>query len=104
MNRSEQEIKQAIAGYLRAKRCLVIPYQNVGIYSRKRGRYIPYGTQKGISDLLGLTAEGRFFAIEVKGAKGKTTPYQDSFLETVRSYGCIGIVARSVDDVMAAGL
>lgn len=101
--KKEADIKRAIVQYLRARGCLVIPYRNVGIFKRETGQYIP-AQQLGISDLLGLTRGGKFFAIEVKMTGNKPTLFQDKFLETVRSFGCIGIVAYSIDDCIKAGL
>jgi len=103
MPRKEADVKRAIAQYLRCRGCLVIPYRNVGIFKRDTGKYIP-SQQLGISDLLGLTREGRFFAVEVKMPGNKPTIFQEKFLETVRSFGCIGIVAYSIEDCMKAGL
>lgn len=102
MKRSEADIKRAIVQYLRARGCLVIPYRSVGIM-KKNGKYIPmHGV--GVSDLLGLTKEGKFFAVEVKTDIGRPTDNQVQFLETVRTFGCIGIIARTIDDCIRAGL
>lgn len=98
---SEADTKRAIIQYLKVRGHLVIPYRTTGI--KTDHGWIP-ATQTGISDLLGLTKEGKFFAIEVKSAIGRTTPNQERFLASVRSCGCIGIVARSIDDVRGVGL
>lgn len=100
--RKESEIKRAIEFYLKARGCLVIPYRTTGIRTKDRG-WIP-ARRKGIADLLGLTREGKFFAIETKNEKGNLAPEQQQFLESVRSFGCIAIVARSVQDCIDAGL
>lgn len=100
--RKESDIKKGIVQYLRSRGCLVIPYRSVGIM-KKNGRYIPmHGT--GVSDLLGLTKEGQFFAIEVKTDIGRPTYEQIQFLETVKSFKCIAIIARSIDDCIKVGL
>jgi hypothetical protein len=99
---SEADTKRAIVQYLKTRGHLVIPYRTAGVKTATKG-WIP-APRTGISDLLGLTKEGKFFAIEVKGAAGKTSPDQDRFLESVRSCGCIAIVARSIQDVQEAGL
>ena len=55
----------------------------------------------GVSDILGLTKEGRFFAIECKAPTSKRiTPDQERFLNRVKTEGGIGIIARSVEDVI----
>lgn len=56
---------------------------------------------KGISDIIGMI-NGRFFAIEIKTRKGAFQAGQEEFLRSVNRAGGIGIVARSVDDVIEA--
>lgn len=55
---------------------------------------------KGIADIIGITREGRFIAIEVKGERGKVTPEQQHFLDIIASYNGIALLVRSVDEVM----
>ena len=98
----ESDIKRAIEYYLKVRGCLVIPYRTTGIRTANKG-WIP-ARRTGISDLLGLTREGRFFAIEVKVPGGRLSPEQDQFLKSVLSFGCIAMVAMSVDDVIKGGL
>lgn len=102
MKRTESDIKRAIELYLKSRRCLVIPYRTAGIRTKDRG-WIP-ARRKGIADLLGLTKEGKFFAIECKVPGGRTTLEQEQFLESVRSFGCKAFVATSIQDVMKEGL
>jgi hypothetical protein len=54
--------------------------------------------QTGSSDFIGWV-QGRFLAIEVK-AGGEPTEAQEKFLNQVNEDGGIGIVARSVEDVL----
>lgn len=61
---------------------------------------IPCGLMKGSSDLIGITNDGIFFAIEVKTAKGRTSKEQEQFLEHIRSRGGIAGVARSPQDAV----
>lgn len=102
MERREADIKRAIEYYLKARGCLVIPFRTTGIRTVTKG-WIP-ARSKGIADLLGLTREGKFFAIECKRPGNKPTQEQERFLESVRSCGCKAFVATSIDDVMAQGL
>lgn len=55
----------------------------------------------GCSDLT-CCIRGRFIAIEIKSATGKTTPAQEKYLERVRQAGGVAIVARSAADVAKA--
>jgi hypothetical protein len=61
---------------------------------------IPCGLCKGSSDLIGLTSQGIFFAIEVKTPKGRTSKEQDAFIKRVREQGGIAGVARSPQDAL----
>lgn len=56
---------------------------------------------KGSSDILGvIPPDGRFLAIEVKDHKGKVSPEQMEFLETISGKGGIAFVARTLEDVI----
>lgn len=76
---------------------------NVGQLQDIEGRWIRYGVcNPGGSDLIGWTADGRFLAIEVKAGRTVTTSQQIRFVEAVAKAGGVGIIARSVEDVMRA--
>jgi hypothetical protein len=63
-------------------------------------QYVPFAF-KGCADILGMLKGGRFVAIECKSSTGRVTEEQVAFLGLVARHGGIGIVARSVDDVVA---
>ena len=84
--------------------------KNGGIALRQQsGVFIPYAMWKskkafrigfkGLSDIVGCW-QGRFFAIEVKDHKRIVEPEQRDFIDSVRGRGGIGMVARSLDDVI----
>jgi len=99
---SEQQIKKSIADYLRVKKFIVINHRNVGIYKKDTGKYIPLPSgEKGISDILACSPEGKFVAIEVKRPGGTVSPDQQEFIERVNQKGGLAFVAYSIDDVMA---
>lgn len=99
----EGQIQTAILEYLMIKGHFVYR-NNSGGFTDKRGHYYRYGLA-GSADIIGVEkGTGKFIAVEVKRAAGKTTEGQEKYLESVRSRGGIGIVARSVDDVIAAKL
>ena len=54
---------------------------------------------RGVSDILALSPEGRLFAIECKAPGGDLRPEQRKFLEEATQRGAIAIVATSLDDV-----
>lgn len=64
-------------------------------------RFIRFGW-RGCSDVLGQLKDGRFLACEVKAKAGRLRPEQSDFLERVRRFGGVGIVARNAADVLAA--
>lgn len=53
---------------------------------------------RGVSDILGMY-KGKFFAIEVKAPKGRTSDEQATFLANIHKEGGIAFVARSIEDV-----
>jgi hypothetical protein len=101
----ESKVQKLIMDYCRLKGCLVFKVNNGGVYIKSIDRYMK-SPMKGISDIVGLTKNGQFLAIEVK-KRGKT-PCKDGkpsieqleFLAKVREKGGIGILAYSLDDVM----
>jgi hypothetical protein len=103
-NASESEIQSAIIQYL--ERCTDVAWAkriNTGQtkYSGHDGkpRFVRFGFV-GCSDILGQLTDGRMLAIEVKTARGKASPEQVAFLQTVAAANGVSILARSVDDVI----
>ena len=102
MKISEKQIEEAILDYL--QRSGIFCWKNptgatkhVDKYGRER--WMRYG-KKGSSDIIGLLPGGRFLAIEVKSKSGILSPEQEEFLQQVNEKGGVGIVARSVDEVI----
>ena len=60
-----------------------------------------YGLAVGSADLIGCLG-GRFIALEVKAAAGRTSPEQRQWLDLVRRNGGFAAVVRSVDEARAA--
>lgn len=54
----------------------------------------------GSSDIIGITADGRFLAIEVKTKTGRVSDEQQRFIDAVRRKGGVAGVARSVADAL----
>lgn len=74
--------------------------QNVGVLRNENGVPIRFGLCVGSSDLIGITPEGRFLAIETKTAKGRIRPEQQRFIDAVRAKGGIAGIARSPEDAL----
>lgn len=91
---SEGDIKRVIMDYLNSiPGCYARTLQLGGVGKRTNN-------SKGMSDIIG-SYKGWALAIEVKTDKGKVSAEQEAFLAgwTIRGKG-IGIVARSLDDVV----
>ena len=77
---------------------------NVGKFQTITGKWIDTGLPNGFSDLLVLDNSGHAIFIECKTLKGKQKPDQINFQRIVESRGFRYILARSIDDLIAAGL
>ena len=74
------------------------------IFKRDGKTQVIKGADKGTSDIIALY-KGVYLAIEVKFGKGKPTPEQIAFLESVANAGGVGLVAYDIDvinDVLKA--
>jgi hypothetical protein len=100
---SEAQIQKSILVYLRLHPQVAwVGRFNSGAFIESYGgqdRYIQANSVKGCSDILGMLKGGRFFAIEVKSAKGRVTQNQDNFILRVLECGGYAGVARSIEDV-----
>ena len=85
---TETEITKAIQQVLKG----------LGVFCWKQWQG-PMSQPKGVADIIGVW-NGRFLAIEVKHPEGRLTEDQERFLGKVRAHGGIGLIARSVDDVI----
>lgn len=97
----EKDIENQILAWLWSKRIFAWKNQSVGVFDPIRKIYRKSNNKfhlNGVSDILGVY-NGKFLAIEVKSNSGKLTENQKEFLERIKSYGGIGIVARSIEDV-----
>ena len=65
------------------------------------GRYIE-SAFRGCSDVLGMLKGGRLLAVECKSTRGALSADQEAFGAAVAGNGGLFVVARSIDDVMAA--
>lgn len=79
----------------------VVWRQNTGVLHDANGRPVRFGLCVGSSDIIGLTQEGLFLAVECKTDTGRTTEAQDRFLAAVRKQGGRAGVARSGPEAVA---
>jgi hypothetical protein len=94
----EQGIQKQILEYLRWRHIVCWKNNTAGIYVKARNTYIP-SHAPGVSDILGVLPGGRFLGIEVKAPKGRVSPHQQQFIDTINQAGGLAFVAYSVDDV-----
>ena len=101
----ESQVQRAICDYLSLKGYLFSRTNNAPIYDTKRAAYraLPKYTRKGWPDIC-LIREGKFYGIEVKTDVGRLSPEQEELGRDIVLNGGQYVVARSIDDVQAAGL
>lgn len=100
---AEKDIQHTILQYLKLKGYFCWKSNNVGIYIKAKDRYMK-SPMPGLSDIIGLNKQGRFFAIEVKAGYNKPSPDQLKFIDNVKACNGVGLVAYNLDDVIKAGL
>lgn len=61
---------------------------------------VPFGLAVGSSDIIGITPDGKFLAVEVKTKTGRLSKQQQSFIEAVNNQGGVAFVARTVDEAL----
>lgn len=59
------------------------------------------GAPKGVADIIGITPQGKFIAIEVKTPKNKdkVTSPQQAFLDTIKRKNGIAFVSVGIEDI-----
>lgn len=95
----ESDIMRACMIALSGAGCLVWR-NNVGVLPDSQGIPVRFGLCVGSSDLIGITGDGTFLAVEVKSKTGRIRPEQQRFIDAVKSMGGIAGVARSPDDAL----
>lgn len=95
---TEKETQKAIIEFLNYYGHFVWRNNTGGFYTNHGQRFVRFGLQ-GSSDILGVSRDGRFIAIEVKSPGKKPLRHQIAFLDEVKRRGGIALVAYSLDDV-----
>lgn len=66
-----------------------------------RRRYVKFGV-RGLPDITGMLRDGRALYVECKREGETPSADQAAFLDRINVSGGVGILARSVDDVISA--
>jgi hypothetical protein len=99
---SESDVLSQCLSYLRVKGFWVWR-NNTGAARASGGRYVPFGLI-GSPDIIGVLPDGRFLGVECKSPSGRQSAAQKDFQRKAEERGALYILARSVDDLTAAGL
>lgn len=95
MAKEEAKIQSEILDFLTSKGFLVVKFSN-GAHAVRGGFIRTRKQDVGVSDIIGCTPDGRFFACEVKKPGGKPSLAQLDFIEKVKQKGGIGMVVESL--------
>lgn len=101
MNKSEKTIQTEVLSYLKNKG--IYHWRNNTGTARVHGFHVRYG-KIGSSDIIGITKNGKFLAIEIKDEKGIVSDEQQKFINKINNNGGLAFVARSLEDVKKEGL
>lgn len=71
---------------------------------KANGRLIRYGLCKGSSDVIAISPDGAFVAVECKTEKGRPTAEQTRFIQAIRDKGGRAGIARSGAEAVAIAL
>ena len=80
--------------------CGKVIHKDHGQVTIKDARYMNFGLMVGSSDLIGLTKEGRFFAIEVKTSTGRASKDQIIFINQIIKNGGLAGIARNPKEAL----
>jgi hypothetical protein len=100
------DLVRALCDYLALRGHFFWRSNNVGIYDVARGvhRKLPFGSMKGVPDIIMIGRSGQFTGIEAKAGSGRLSPDQAEFGRLCIKNGGEYIVARSIDDLRKADL
>jgi hypothetical protein len=92
---------KACLDYLALRGVFAWRSNNTGIWDAKKRCWRFHG-MKGVSDIHGVLDGGRFLAIECKEGQGRLTDEQLCYLAHVNALGGLGLVVRSVGELIGA--
>ena len=100
--REHSNLKNTIRLELGKRNDCVLFNNESGVARYPSGHTVRYGVGAGGSDLIGLTDEGRFLALEVKTGAARCTKKQRHFLALIENNGGFSAIVRTVEEAHAA--
>lgn len=98
----EKDIQRQVMDYLRVRHIPAMETHGMH-HIPGGGMRIIRPFKKGTPDIVGcLPWNGRMFQIEIKDADGRVSPEQRDVMAEYKGAGALVLVARSVEDVVAA--
>ena len=94
----ETVLMRKIMAALSEKGCFVLR-SNAGVYFDSQGNRVTIGFP-GLSDLIGCTPQGRFFALEIKNPGEKPRQNQLDFIEAMKNNGAIAGCCTTIPDAL----
>lgn len=70
------------------------------LYTKGKKTYYRKSPIAGFPDLAGITADGKFWALELKTAKGRIRPEQSQWIQKIKESNGVAEVARTPTDVL----
>ena len=95
---TETETNRQIVDFLNSVGCFVWR-NNTGAFKTARGGFVRFG-KVGSTDILGVSKDGRFVAIENKSNGEPLTDTQREFLREIKDRGGIAASVASLDEVV----
>lgn len=95
MGKEERDIQVEIMDFLTKKGFIVVKFNN-GAHAVRGGFIRTRKQDVGVSDIIGCTPDGIFFACEVKKPGGKPSHAQLDFINKVKQKGGISMIVESL--------
>lgn len=101
---AEKDIKATVLAYLKMRGFRAWNNPRGVAKMTNGGAFVRYGGPPGCSDIIGfMPPDGRFIAVETKAAKNsRIAAAQQEFIDMVKEGGGIGVIAKSLEDVINA--
>ena len=101
----EAAVLSACLRYLSARG--IVAWRNnkgAGRFRNKSGgeRFLRFGGPDGAPDIVGYMPDGRALFVECKASDGRIRPEQQEFIARARKAGCVAVIVRSLDELIAA--